>query len=74
MRVGRGSCQLWDVMNDRFFGWGGGHPRACRDSHPDPCNDQESGRKREKGREMNRESWPNVEEGKRDERERVDLF
>lgn len=29
-------------------GGGGVHPRACRDSHPDPCNDQESGRKRER--------------------------
>lgn len=33
------------------------------------CNDQASGRKREKGRQINRERWPDVEEGKRDERE-----
>lgn len=43
------------------------------------CNDQASGRKREKGRQINRERWPDVEEGKRDERETekktwVDLF
>ena len=33
------------------------------------CNDQASGRKREKGRQINTEWWPDVEEGKRDERE-----
>lgn len=68
---------MWDVMNDSKWGV---HPRVCRDSHPDPCNDQESGRKREKRRQINRERWPNVEEGKRDERKKekkktwVDLF
>lgn len=51
-------------MTDR----GGVHPRACRDSHPDPCNDQESGRKREKGGQINRERWPDVEEGNREKK------
>lgn len=49
---------------------GGVHPSACRDSHPDPCNDRASGRKREKGRQINTERWPDVEEGKRDKRKR----
>lgn len=68
--MGRGSCHLWDVMNDRS--WGGVHPGACRDSRPDPCNDHESGRKREKERQINRERemWPVWRKEKRDKRKR----
>jgi len=35
VRVGRGSCHWWDVMNDGWLG-GGGEGGGCRDSHPDP--------------------------------------
>lgn len=49
---------------------GGVHTGACRVSHPDPCNDQESGRKREKGGQITRARGSSVEEGKWDERKK----
>ena len=44
------NCGMWWMTDS-----GGAHSGACRDSRPDPCSDQKSGRKGEKGRQINRE-------------------